>query len=108
MKTVSKPTASIILAGIQKAMREQKTNPYQIAKASGMPLTTVQRLLEKKINVPLRNAEMLAKALGITICLMSSKVFPGKVSPGTGRGHGVKVMVVKAPKMKPTLGTFSA
>ena len=31
MRPVSKPTSSTILAGIQKAMREQKTNPYQIA-----------------------------------------------------------------------------
>ena len=69
MRPVSKPTSSTILAGIQQAMREQKTNPYQIAKASGMPLTTVQRLLEKRINVPLRNVEMLAKALGLTIVL---------------------------------------
>lgn len=69
MRPVSKPTSSTILAGIQKAMREQKTNPYQIAKASGMPLTTVQRLLEKRINVPLRNVEMLARALGLTIVL---------------------------------------
>jgi hypothetical protein len=101
MKNVSKPTSSIILAGIQKAMREQKTNPYQIAKASGMPLTTVQRLLEKRINVPLRNVEMLAKALGVTI-LVAFESKP-KAKPGTGRGHGiVKVSVVNRPKMKPT------
>jgi|HubBroStandDraft_2_1064218.scaffolds.fasta_scaffold140862_4 hypothetical protein len=86
MKPVSKPTTSTILAAIQKAAKDQKTNPYQIAKCSGLPLTTVQRLLTIKINGPLRNVEMLGNALGLEIVVRST----GKsiVMPSTGRGHG--------------------
>lgn len=88
MKPIPKPTSSVILAGIQKGAKELKTNPYQVAKASGLPLTTVQRLLTVKLNVPLRNVEMLAKALGLTIGIVPA----GKsvVLPSTGRGHGKK------------------
>jgi hypothetical protein len=86
MKPVPKPTVSVILAGIQAAARKQKTNPYQISKASGMPLTTVQRLLTLKINAPLRNVEMLAKVLGLTIAVAATG--KGVVPAGTGRKHG--------------------
>ena len=80
------PKTSRILAALQDAARRQRTNPYQIAKSSGLPLTTVQRLLTIKLNVPLRNVEMLMEALGLEIQIVSS----GKsvVRPGTGRGHG--------------------
>jgi hypothetical protein len=86
MKPVPKPTISTILAGIQAAARQQKTNPYQISKASGIPLTTVHRLLGLKINIPLRNVEMLAKALGLTITIVTTG--KGIVSAATGRKHG--------------------
>ena len=88
MKPITKPTSSAILSEIQGAARKLKTNPYQVAKASGLPLTTVQRLLTIKLNVPLRNVEMLAKALGLMIRLVPN----GKsiVLPGTGRKHGKK------------------
>jgi hypothetical protein len=51
-----------------------------------IPLPTVQRLLTIKLNVPLRNVEMLMEALGLNIQIIAS----GKsvVRPGTGRGHG--------------------
>jgi hypothetical protein len=63
--TIAKPKSSHILSAIQDAMRRLGTNPYQITKSSGLPLTTVQRLLSIKLNVPLRNVEMLAEALGV-------------------------------------------
>ena len=61
----SKPKLSHILSAIQDAVHSLGTNPYQIAKSSGMPLTTVQRLLGIKSNVPLRNAELLTDVLGV-------------------------------------------
>jgi hypothetical protein len=88
MARASSLTTSILLTAIRTAVKKQKTNPYQLAKASGIPLTTVQRLLTIKLNVPLRNVEMLAKALGLMIRLVPN----GKsiVLPGTGRKHGKK------------------
>jgi len=83
---IQMPKTSRILAALQDAARRQRTNPYQIAKSSGLPLTTVQRLLTIKLNVPLRNVEMLMEALGLDVQIIAS----GKsvVRPGTGRGHG--------------------
>jgi hypothetical protein len=80
---IKKPTNSRILTALQEAAKKQKTNPYQIAKASGMPLTTVQRLLNKKINTPLRNVEMLLAALGTDYRIVADRRPIAR--PGTGR-----------------------
>ncbi len=50
-------TSGISIRNSREAARKQKTNPYQIAKASGMSLTTVQRLLSIPANLPLLNIE---------------------------------------------------
>jgi hypothetical protein len=63
--------SSRILAAIRESAHQQGTNPYQIAKASGMPLTTIQRLLKVKVHVPLRNVETLLEALGVEVKLVS-------------------------------------
>jgi hypothetical protein len=83
---IKRPTSSRILTAIQAAAREQGTNPYQIAKASGMRLTTVQRLLAKKINTSLRNVEILLAAVGVDFRLVATH--RPKAPPATGRGHG--------------------
>jgi hypothetical protein len=67
------PPSSYILSALRQAARAQRTNPYQIAKSSGMPLTTVQRLLTITNNVPLRNAEMLMRCLGLEIRLVGRR-----------------------------------
>ena len=83
-----RPEQSQILMAIQAAARSQRTNPYQIAKASGMPLTTVQRLLTRRISLPLVNVEMLFEALGLRFQLVATaKTF---VEAGTGRRHGLQ------------------
>lgn len=83
--TPSRPRSSRILVAIREAVTRQGTNPYQITKASGIPLTTVQRLLAIKINAPLRNVEMLMAVLGLDFTVVPS----GKsvARPGTGRGR---------------------
>jgi len=86
--TISKPKSSHILSSIQDAVHSMGTNPYQIAKSSGMSLTTVQRLLGIKGNVPLRNAELLAEVLGIRFEIVPDG--KAKVKLATGRGHGRK------------------
>ena len=67
------PQSSLILSALRQAVRDQGTNPYRIAKSSGMPLTTVQRLLTVTINVPLRNVETLMKALGLDLLLVGRR-----------------------------------
>ena len=61
----AQPGTSRILAAISAHVRRLGTNPYRIARSSGMPLTTVQRLLTVPGNVPLRNVEMLMAVLGL-------------------------------------------
>jgi DNA-binding IclR family transcriptional regulator len=62
--------SSRILAAIRESAAQQGLNPYKIAKSSGMPLTTVQRLLKVKVHVPLRNVESLLAALGVEVSLV--------------------------------------
>jgi hypothetical protein len=61
------PKTSRLLSVLRDSARKQGLNPYRIAKSSGLPLTTVQRLLTIKLNVPLRNVEMLMEALGLNL-----------------------------------------
>jgi len=89
--TITKP--SRILSAIQDAVRSIGTNPYQIAKSSGMPLTTVQRLLGIKSNVPLRNAELLTDVLGVRFEIVANG--KAKVKLATGRKHGRPAKVSK-------------
>jgi hypothetical protein len=70
MTATQLPTSRILLA-LRSEARRQGTNPYQIAKASGMALTTVQRLLTRKDSLPLRNVERLIDSLGLVIHLVA-------------------------------------
>lgn len=82
----SRAPSSRILAAIRAESARQRTNPYQIAKASGVPLTTVQRFLSRTTCVPIQRVESLLEALGVTYRLVPSG--HSLVSPGTGRQHG--------------------
>ena len=64
---ITPPKSSRLLSVLRDSARKQGLNPYRIAKSSGLPLTTVQRLLTIKLNVPLRNVEMLMEALGLNL-----------------------------------------
>lgn len=66
------PSASIILAALRDSAKRQGLTSYRIALSSGMPLTTVQRLLSIKENLPLRNIETLLKALGLDLNFTSN------------------------------------
>jgi DNA-binding phage protein len=70
---ISPPKTSRLLSVLRAAALQQGLNPYRIAKSSGLPLTTVQRLLTIKLNVPLRNVEMLMEALGLNLQVVSAK-----------------------------------
>ena len=70
---ISPPKTSRLLSILRAAAAAQGLNPYRIAKSSGLPLTTVQRLLNIKLNVPLRNVEMLMEALGLNLQVVEGK-----------------------------------
>lgn len=79
------PHTSRILADIQEAARLQGANPYRLSKSSGMPLTTVQRLLTVPINASMRNVEMLLVALGLDVRAVAKEVRSPRSPPGHGR-----------------------
>jgi hypothetical protein len=70
---ITPPKSSRLLSILRDSARQQGLNPYRIAKSSGLPLTTVQRLLTIKLNVPLRNVEMLMTALGLNLHIVRSR-----------------------------------
>jgi transcriptional regulator with XRE-family HTH domain len=75
------------LLGLLRQMADAHgTNAYQIAKASGVTLGSVQNLLAGKAHPTLRNLEAVFAVLGCEIQVVRR----GKpsVSPGTGRLHG--------------------
>jgi len=43
------------------------TNPYQIAKATGLPLRSIQKLLAQTRNPTLKNIDTILHGLGITL-----------------------------------------
>jgi hypothetical protein len=78
------PKSSRLLSVLRDSARQQGLNPYRIAKSSGLPLTTVQRLLTIKLNVPLRNVEMLMEALGLNLQISGPRK-PAKAGRPAGR-----------------------
>jgi DNA-binding phage protein len=84
-KIIAMPVSSTILADLRKAVVQQGTNPYQIAKSSGMPLTTVQRLLQVDRHVPLRNVELLLETLGLQVSLVPKKRSPSARRRGSAK-----------------------
>ncbi len=88
------PKTSRLLSVLRDSARQQGLNPYRIAKSSGLPLTTVQRLLTIKLNVPLRNVEMLMEALGLNLQISGPRT-PAK--PGRPKGRGAKSAKASAP-----------
>jgi DNA-binding phage protein len=76
-----------LLAQLRKLASARRTNPYQIAKATGVPLHSVQILLSAVANPTLGNFESIVQGFGYEITLVR-KGEPS-IEPGTGRGHGV-------------------
>lgn len=70
---ITRPSSSLFLAALRDEVKRQGTNPYQVAKASGLPLTTVQRLLSITGNVPLRNVETLLGVLGLEVRIITTR-----------------------------------
>jgi hypothetical protein len=81
------PATSRILAAIRDHVVRGGTNPYRIARASGMPLTTVQRLLSIPINLPLRNVEVLMAVLGLDFVIVPVRTTAAPSRPRKPRGY---------------------
>ncbi len=77
----ARPVTSRILAAIRAHAQRLGTNPYRIARESGMPVTTVQRLLSISINVPLRNVEVLMEVLGLDYDIVPHRNPSGRPAP---------------------------
>jgi hypothetical protein len=96
---ISPPKTSHLLSVLRAAAQRQGLNPYRIAKSSGLPLTTVQRLLTIKLNVPLRNVEMLMQALGLNLQVVASKK-AGVVAPAKTKAKAKTVRRGRPPSRR--------
>jgi DNA-binding phage protein len=70
-----------LLACIQDEAARRRTNPYQIAKATGLPLRSVQKLLAQKSNPTLKNIEVILDGFGLSILVIEEskpKIKPGR------------------------------
>jgi DNA-binding phage protein len=78
---------SRILQRLHVLVKDLGTNPYQIAKATGVSLPSVQRMLARTTSPSFENLEAVLAGLGYEVKLVKS----GKatVESGTGRGHGI-------------------
>jgi DNA-binding phage protein len=56
-----------LLRCMQQAVVRHETNAYQIAKATGLPLRSVQKLLAQKSNPTLKNIEVIFTGLGLAL-----------------------------------------
>jgi transcriptional regulator with XRE-family HTH domain len=81
------PRLPVLLEAFRNLADEHRTNPYQIAKASGLGLATVQRLLTGKVSPSIQNIETALAAFGVEVRVV--KAGKALVKPGTGRGHGL-------------------
>jgi hypothetical protein len=58
---------SSLLRCVRDATKRHKSNPYQIAKATGVRLHSVQKLLKQTSNPTLRNIEVILAGYGIVL-----------------------------------------
>ncbi len=75
-----------LLALVQELARREKTNPYQIAKATGLPLRSVQKLLSQATNPTLRNVETILGGFGLAIHVLPGG--PVSIQPGRRTQRG--------------------
>ena len=81
------PRIPRLLAAVRAAMKDQGTNPYQIAKATGLSVGSVQNLLSEKVSPSLHNIEVVLHALGLEVQVVKGGRPLAK--PGMGRSPSV-------------------
>lgn len=67
-------------------MKEQGINPYQLAKATGLSVGSVQNLLSEKVSPSLHNIEIVLDALGYEIQVVRTRAPLTKAVGGGRRG----------------------
>lgn len=70
-----------LLRCVHDATKRQKTNPYQIAKATGLRLHSIQKLLRQEANPTLRNVEIILAGYGIVLYMRDTG--RSRIKPGT-------------------------
>lgn len=96
-----------LLQCIHDATKRHKSNAYQIAKATGLPLRSVQKLLGQQSNPTLRNVETILNGFGMLLFIQDNGhrvIKPGKRAlarksdPPSGSGTPAVPAVTKAPR----------
>jgi DNA-binding phage protein len=70
-----------LLTCIHDAVALQKTNAYQIAKATGIPLRSIQNLLKQKSNPTIKNIHLIFTGLGLQLYVIEAgtpRIRPGR------------------------------
>ena len=62
-----------LLGLVQGETTRHRSNPYQIAKATGLPMRSIQKLLAQSSNPTLRNVEMILHGFGLTLHVDADK-----------------------------------
>ncbi len=82
-----------LLICLQDAAAQRGTNAYQIAKATGLPLRSIQKLLGQTANPTLRNVEVILEAFGMSIYVVQDgrmSIKPGQRRPRRDSSHGIR------------------
>jgi hypothetical protein len=58
-----------LLHCVRDATQRHRSNPYQIAKATGVRLHSVQKLLSQQSNPTLRNIEVILAGFGVVLLM---------------------------------------
>lgn len=66
-------TIESLLRCLQDRVSSHRTNAYQIAKATGLPLRSVQNLLRQMRNPTLSNVEVILTGLGLQLYVRAEK-----------------------------------
>lgn len=62
-----------LLRCLQDSVKAHETNAYQIAKATGLPLRSVQNLLRQIRNPTLSNVEVILTGLGLQLYVRADR-----------------------------------
>jgi hypothetical protein len=79
-----------LLHCVREATKRHKSNPYQIAKATGLRLHSIQKLLKQQSNPTLRNIEIILAGYGIVLLMQESghrTIQSGKRTPKPKRNN---------------------
>ena len=78
---MSRPTRiPRLLVAARAAVKEQGTNPYRLAQATGLSTASIRNLLSDKVSPSLRNIELVLHVLGLEVEIVTKG--PPTAKPG--------------------------